>query len=223
MDASRREASKQALVERLKHKEDRHNTMLRVVKRGCAVAVVTLLTVFGADVALKRQWLVGKPSPDDQQYVIEGREIDPELIDGSRADGGFQPRALTTTSLDELIAFLGYTPATPAWIPDGWIVESYYARKANTIQFDVMYQDLNNDFLLRFGIETYPDIETATQVFEQEHEGGMEVCNGWAVYFTQNVERCVAVWRDGTICYSLSGPIPLDEARKMINSIARSE
>lgn len=224
--ASQKEESKQALIGRLnKAKMKRRNTRIRhIAIRGLAIGTAIIVLIFGVDALLHREWLEVEQSLDDQQYILNGREIDTGLVDEGIADNDTtQPQTLTTTNLDEAIAALGYTPLMPSWLPEGWTLENYYVRKSTTTQFRIQYHDVQHEFLLRFGMEEYPDINRASQAFEQEREGVEEYYNGWTVYITENIDRCIAIWQDGTICYSLSGPITLDEVQNIIKSIVRSD
>ena len=43
-----------------------------------------------------------------------------------------------------------------------------------------------------------------------------------SVYISSNTDELIAVWIEEEICYSLSGPLTLDEIELVINSIQRS-
>ena len=220
---SRREESKQALKIRLNHVIPQKAASSRIIKRVLVVTGALVIIVLGLEILLHRQWLEGIQSPDEQQYVITGQELDPGLVDEGLADNAGQPQTITTTDLNEAVNMLGYTPLMPTWLPERWTVESYYVRNASATIFRIQYQSAQGDELLRFGATVYPDIERALLEFEQAKSGTETLCNGWSVYITQNVGKCIVVWQTDTTCYSLTGPITSDEAIQMINSIQRSD
>lgn len=76
--------------------------------------------------------------------------------------------------------------------------------------------------LLRFSITTYSDVESAIYEFEQGKTGTETQCNGWTVYISENTDAPMAVWREDTACYSITGPISKDELLQIIQSIQRS-
>ena len=218
---SRREESKQALKIRLDHEIPHKAASSRIIKRVLLATGALVIIVLGLEILLHHQWLEGVQSPDEQQYVITGQELDPGLVDEGLADNAGQSQTITTIDLDEAVNMLGYTPLMPTWLPEGWNVESYYVRIASTTIFRIQYQ--NEEELLRFGITIYPNVERASLEFEQAKSGTEILCNGWNVYIAQNVDRCVVVWRVDTSVYSLTGPVTSDEAIQMINSIQRSD
>ena len=220
---SRREESKQALKIRLNHEILQKAASSRIIKRVLLVTGALVIIVLGLEILLHHQWLEGVQSPDEQQYVITGQELDPGLVDEGLADNAGQSQTITTVNLDDVVNMLGYTPLVPTWVPDGWNLESYYVRIASATSFRIQYQNEQEEDLLKFSITVYPDMERALREFEQEKSGTETPCNGWNVYIAENIERCIVVWQDDTICYSLTGPITPDEAIQMINSIQRSD
>ena len=77
------------------------------------------------DGILKRGWFKKYSTPDGQQYVVQGQEINPGIISEGVADNEPRTGELTTTNLDEAIKFLGFEPDLPTWMPDGWTAENY--------------------------------------------------------------------------------------------------
>ena len=195
----------------------------RVVIRVAAATVAIFLMGIGIEAFVNRGWLEGAQSPDEQQYVISGQEIDPGLIGESQADNAGQSQTITTTDLNEAVSVLGYTPPMPTWLPDGWAVENYYANHiGNITSFGIRYQRAPDEDLLRFSITTYSDVESAIYEFEQGKTGIETQCNGWTVYISENTDAPMAVWREDTACYSITGPISKDELLQIIQSIQRS-
>jgi len=220
---SRREESKQALKIRLNHEIQQKAASSRIIKRVLLATGALVIVVLGLEILLHHQWLEGVQSPDEQQYVITGQELDPGLVDEGLADNAGQSQTITTKDLDEAVNMLGYTPLIPTWLPNGWTVESYYVRTASAVTFRVQYQNEQEEDLLKFSITIYSDIERALREFEQAKTGTETTCNSWNVYIAENVGRCIAVWQADTICYSLTGPITSDDVFQMINSIQRSD
>ena len=159
------------------------------------------------DTALHRQWLEGEQAPDEQQYIISGQENNPGLLTESQAGNEPipYPQSITTTSLEEVVSILGYTPLMPTWLPEGWTIESYYIRMGDTSVIRIMCQNEQEEELLRLSIFVYPDMESALFAFEQERAGDEIICNGWNVYLAENFGSPVAIWQDKVTCYSITG------------------
>lgn len=219
---SNKEQSLRSLIDKLNKKESRQKRQKYAF--GFATALVVLIVGgFAIDALLKSQWLEGTSSRDEQQYVISRQEMNPGIIDASQADNTVQTHTITTTNLNEALTVLGHIPLMPTWIPDGWVVENYYANHIGSItSFGIRYQRAPDEDLLRFSITTYSDVESAIYEFEQGRTGIETQCNGWTVYISENTDAPMAVWREDTACYSITGPISKDELLQIIQSIQRS-
>ncbi len=221
---SNQQQSLAALREKLAKMERAKKRKRRVL----SIAMASLLLVVGSfavDTVLHRQWLEGEQAPDEQQYIISGQENNPGLLTESQAGNEPipYPQSITTTSLKEVVSILGYTPLMPTWLPEGWTLETYYVRVSSPIALRIMYQNEQEEELIRLSHTIYPDIESASFAFEQEKAGSEAICNGWHVYLADNLGSPVAVWQDKETCYSLTGPMSKEEFLNIIQSIQRKE
>ena len=217
---SNQQQSLAALREKLA-KAERVKTRKRRVLSIAMASFLLVVGSFAVDAAFHRQWLEGEQAPDEQQYIISGQENDPGLLTESQAGNEpiSYPQSITTTSLEEVVSILGYTPLMPTWLPEGWMIESYYIRMGDTSVIRIIYQNEQEEELLRLSISAYPDMESATIAFEQEKAGNEIICNGWNVYLAENWGSPVAIWQDKVTCYSITGPISKEELLKIIQSI----
>jgi len=217
-------SNKQQSFAELKEKLAKMERVKRRKRRVLSIAMASLLLVVGSfvvDAALHRQWLEGEQAPDEQQYIIRGQENNPGLLTESQADNASKthPQSITTISLEEVVSILGYTPLMPTWLPEGWMIESYYIRMGDTSVIRIIYQNEQEEELLRLSISAYPDMESASIAFEQEKAGNEIICNGWNVYLADNLGSPVAIWQDKATCYSITGPISKEELLTIIQSI----
>lgn len=221
---SRKEESKRTLQNRLNAEKAKRSFSLRLAKRSFLVFAALLVLVIGIDVIFDFQWLEGHQSPDEQQYVISGQSVDPNLITEGYADENKNKRSFTTTNFYEAISAIERTPGLPTWLPNDWKVKDYFVGFSDgyTI-FRVSYCHPQSKYLLRFVETTYSNADGAALEFEQNKAGVEMQGNGWNVYITENIANPVAVWREGATCYSLTGPISTDVMIQIINSIQRSE
>lgn len=219
-------SNKQQSLAALREKLAKAERAKKWKRRVLSIALASLLLVVGGfaiDAAFHRQWLEGEQAPDEQQYIIRGQENDPGFLTESQADNITYSQSITTTSLEAVVSVLGYTPPMPTWLPDGWMIESYYVRASNPIALRIMYQNEQEEELIRLSHTIYSDIESASFAFEQEKAGSEAICNGWHVYLADNLGSPVAVWQDKETCYSLTGPISKEECLNIIQSIQRKE
>jgi hypothetical protein len=197
----------------------------RRVYSAIAVAVALIIFAVIGQEALTHKWLEGVPSEDNQQYVVSGYEVDPQLVNtGIASTESHEHKETTTQNLDEAIDVLGFSPLMPTYYPDGWDSYVYYANKHTLYQW--FYEALvssEHEIIIRYEVKKFSDIANATANFEQSVLGSTIKCNGWNVYMTTNIRDSIAVWIDGTTCYSLSGPLSFDEMTTIINSIKKGE
>lgn len=193
----------------------------RAIRYGFAVALlVAVLT--GADILLTKRQINVSHSPDHEQIVYDGTMTMPGILEMAGADiQGDAVQELTTKNWDEAVAFLGYVPEMPTWIPDGWVLDEYYCAIFKSFSiFDVTYchQDSHEDLV--YSIERYYGSEPLHGVFEQDGIGYEVVtATGQQLYITSNIGSSVILWHDGSNVNSVIGPVAADELIHMIESM----
>jgi len=193
----------------------------RAIRYGFAVALlVAVLT--GADILLTKRQINVSYSPDHEQIVYDGMMTMPGILEMAGADiQGDAVQELTTKNWDEVVAFLGYVPGMPTWIPDGWVLDEYYcAIFKNFSIFDVTYSCQGFNEYLAYSIEHYYGSEPLHGTFEQD-EIGYETftATGQRLYTTSNTGSSVILWHDGSNVNSVIGPVAADELIHMVESI----
>lgn len=193
----------------------------RAIRYGFAVAFL-LVVLAGADILLTKRQINVSYSPDHEQIVYDGMMTMPGILEMAGADiQGDAVQELTTKNWDEAVAFLGYVPEMPTWIPDGWVLDEYYCAIFKSFSiFDVTYchQDSHEDLV--YSIERYYGSEPLHGVFEQDGIGYEVVtATGQQLYITSNTGSSVILWHDGSNVNSVIGPVAADELIHMIESM----
>ena len=93
----KRKENQAALMRRLERKRRRTAALRMGTRAAAAFAVILVLAVLG-DGILKREWLSGNSTEDEQQYAIQGQSIDPGLVEEGVAagDDNIADRLITT-------------------------------------------------------------------------------------------------------------------------------
>ena len=193
----------------------------RAIRYGFAVALlVAVLT--GADILLTKRQINVSHSPDHEQIVYDGMMTMPGILEMAGADiQGDAVQELTTKNWDEVVAFLGYVPGMPTWIPDGWVLDEYYcAIFKNFSIFDVTYSCQGFNEYLAYSIEHYYGSEPLHGTFEQDGIGYETfTATGQRLYITSNTGSSVILWHNGSNVNSVIGPVAADELIHMVESI----
>lgn len=193
----------------------------RAIRYGFAVAFL-LVVLAGADILLTKRQINVSYSPDHEQIVYDGTMTMPGISEVAGADAQTDTvQELTTKNWDEVVAFLGYVPGMPTWIPDGWVLDEYYcAIFKNFSIFDVTYSCQGFNEYLAYSIEHYYGSEPLHGTFEQD-EIGYETftATGQRLYITSNTGSSVILWHDGSNVNSVIGPVAADELIHMVESI----
>ena len=193
----------------------------RAIRYGFAVALlVAVLT--GADILLTKRQINVSHSPDHEQIVYDGTMTMPGILEMAGADiQGDAVQELTTKNWDEAVAFLGYVPEMPTWIPDGWVLDEYYcAIFKNFSIFDVTYSCQGFNEYLAYSIEHYYGSEPLHGTFEQDGIGYETfTATGQRLYITSNTGSSVILWHNGSNVNSVIGPVAADELIHMVESI----
>ena len=193
----------------------------RAIRYGFAVTFL-LVVLAGADILLTKRQINVSYSPDHEQIVYDGTMTMPGISEVAGADAQTDTvQELTTKNWDEVVAFLGYVPGMPTWIPDGWVLDEYYcAIFKNFSIFDVTYSCQGFNEYLAYSIEHYYGSELLHGTFEQDGIGHEAVtATGQQLYITSNTGSSVILWHDGSNVNSVIGPVAADELIHMVESI----
>ena len=87
-----------------------------------AVAIALVFLLPGSEAILSTEWLYAHPSEDEEQYVIEGRVFEPEIIE--RADADNQDR-FVTSSYEEFSAYLECDLKIPQTLLSSWTIDEF--------------------------------------------------------------------------------------------------
>lgn len=214
-DAQR--AKLKAYLAKTKPKSVKATRTIRIV---VATAAVFVLAMVG-EALLSRQWLQSTQSPDEQQLVLQGKVVDPGLIEQVNASQAGGAQEVNTKSLAEVEAFLGFAPPSPTVIPDGWVLQSYTtARSSNAVHFLASFEREGEVKLLTFSFDRYLNAEFARAEIEQNKRGLLtKLRNGQEVYVTTNIDNSVCMRVDGLDVYFLAGPIDTEIMLEIAESI----
>ena len=193
----------------------------RAIRYGFAVAFL-LVVLAGADILLTKRQINVSHSPDHEQIVYDGTMTMPGISEVAGADAQTDTvQELTTKNWDEVVAFLGYVPEMPTWIPDGWVLDEYYcAIFKNFSIFDVTYSCQGFNEYLAYSIEHYYGSEPLHGTFEQDEIGHEAVtATGQQLYITSNTGSSVILWHDNSNVNSITGPVAADDLIHMVESI----
>lgn len=193
----------------------------RAIRYGFAVAFL-LVVLAGADILLTKRQINVSYSPDHEQIVYDGTMTMPGISEVAGADAQTDTvQELTTKNWDEVVAFLGYVPGMPTWIPDGWVLDEYYCAIFKSFSiFDVTYSCQEFNEYLAYSIEHYYSSEPLHGTFEQDEIGHEAVtATGQQLYITSNTGSSVILWHDNSNVNSITGPVAADDLIHMVESI----
>ena len=209
---------KEAIRSRIEASQ-RTRQIKKPVLRFVAALVVMVLLLGGAEVFLHREWLEQTDTEDQQQHVVQGYVVAPELIEKAIA-GEAGVRKLNTTDYQEVRDFLGFDLPQNIFI-NGWEPEGYYLTIQPTdIKAVIVYsQENNHQCQLMLDLRLLTSIENVFMPYEQEQNGVMETVGNVTVYFSNNYEDNTAVWITNNCVYRLHGKIVKEALKDIIHQI----
>lgn len=189
----------------------------RGVYRAALTAACFLLMFFGVTL----QGFHLSQSGDEQVYTITGKEVNIGADNHASAAGDDELKVCETADLQELCAFLGYTPQLPTWVPEGWVIDGYFAFDNGVIQeFHVFYKKVGEKYILSYSHTQSSDISALSVDFYQDGAGEyVRLENGLKIYLTTNTGDPVAVWTKSNTYACATGPVSVEEIKRFILSI----
>ena len=216
----KRKENQAALMRRLERKRRRTAALRMGTRAAAAFAVILVLAVLG-DGILKREWLSGNSTEDEQQYAIQGQSIDPGLVEEGVAAGDDNiADRLITTDWESVVAFLGTEPLRPDHLPEGWRVGHYHAIRFDDEQIlTISYiNEADPTATMKFLWDHYFSVEAANLALEQNKDGELMEIGGIRVYRSSNMEKNRFVWIEGTTVCSLTTTCDAKEIEVVVSS-----
>lgn len=218
---SRREASKRRLLTRIDRRtENRAGSSFRTIWCTVVIACSLLVVLICTDVLLHRKWLNGTSTHDEQQYVIDGNEINSNIVAEGMAVMYDGIQSIYTSDINEVVNFLGYCPHLPSGGLAEWSMKEYSAivtSTSRTVSATYTSNSAENDLL--YSARYYSDIDSARNWVEQNKEGEIREINGKQVYFASNFENNLCIWSEEATCFTLFGPVAYEQLIEIISSI----
>ena len=189
------------------------------VLRFVAALVVVVFLLGGAEVFLHREWLEQTNTEDQQQHIVQGFVVDPELIEKAIA-GEVGVRKLNTTDYQEVRDFLGFDLPQNTFI-NNWEPEHYYLSiQPVFIEAVVLYRQVDDQQPnLTLDLRFFTSIENAFAPYEQEQNGTIETVGNISVYFFSNYDVNTAVWITDNCAYQLRGIIEKSQLKEIVQHV----
>lgn len=154
---------------------------------------------------VRLQWLSGNSSEDEQQYIIQGKEIEPNSVAGADGTRGEGPISFSTGDLQTALDALDFEPQIPTYVPAGLAPNAYSVNKVSRYTvFGIEYVDAARKTIISFEAISYVHIDELQVTLEQNKEGNEVEIDGSLVYVTKNYERTVCVWSEESVLYMLT-------------------
>lgn len=167
-----------------------------------AMVLVVATTVLGA---FHFNWFEQTSSPNQQQYMVQGREITLQMIESAIAEHD-EFATFTVDNLSQLKQHLGFEPLIPSKLGNGLSMKRcYVAFFPEEILVGISYmKGMDESYGLTFTVDYYTDMSNAFMNIEQSGEGSYYTIEDVPVYISKNINETVACWQEGNAVCSLS-------------------
>lgn len=200
-------------------RKERWKKHSRTIGRIACAAACVVLVLTGASISFR--WFRPSQSIDEQVYTLTGEEVKINTESSASAGESSESGKCTTSDLQELCEFLGYTPQLPTWVPEGWELNGYYASANSESQWiTVVYEKTGEKNCLIYDYKQAEDISTISVDFYQDGAGEyVKLKNGMDIYLTTNTDEPVAVWTTSNTYSCATGPVSVEELKTFILGI----
>ena len=215
-----------AILTKLRKKKDDVRKGKKLAVRSIFAAACLLVVLWSADILLTKREINVSYSSDQEQFIYDGRVTRPGVSEVAGADAQTDTvQELTTKDWNEVVAFLGYEPGMPTWLPDGWMLNEYYCAIFESFSvFDVTYSHQDSTEYLAYTVERYDGSELLHGAFEQDRIGCEVVsATGQQLYISSNTGSSLVVWHDDSHINSMTGPVAANDLIHMIDSIEEKD
>lgn len=222
--------------EKLAHVPDRHEDtwqaiheeIRRLEKRRCpawvkpAIRVAAcLVLLLGVGLVLPFAGIRGLQEQDGQAHRPGSYET--ILVTEAKAEDTPlpPPAACQTADFSEVVSYLGFMPALPAWVPDGWRAQSYAAERGDgEWYFSAHYVKEGEEAPLRYEVMWQSDVDSLNSGLPQDESGAYRTLDGGlTVYLTTDANQPLAAWTADNRVIRYSGPLAEEDLLRSVMSI----
>ncbi len=186
-------------------------------------AVAAMLALFCLAFPTIR-WFYATSTPDEQQYTVQGHEIDAQMIGAALAEHqGSEQFKLNT--LAEVEALVGFLPRIPETLNSGERVICYYVSFfPEELQITACYaNEENGSNRLIYMIDYYKDLENAYVSIEQANTGRDTMVNQHCIYLSSNADYTVACWLEDFSVHTLSIANTIQDVEGILQQFVEGE
>ena len=192
-----------------------------------AVVMVFLAVVMpGSQAILSTPWLSAYSSEDGQQYIVEGKILDPELVIEADADGD---NWLETENYTEFVESLGFDPHFPQNLDGGWVSNSYYAVwMTEGLSVSTQYKRSDGvDGRLRLCMQALNDPEEQRIQFQycvEDGYGSIRAIDGISVYAEYDAEwhQYALRWIIDSCLFEVQGNVSFEKAKECMALLTKT-
>lgn len=206
---SRMEKNRAAVQARLRPRPARSGRP--VVRTAAMVAALFAFALIGESV-FHREWLEARSTPDQQQFVLQGYEIDPGIVGRSIAENeGTAP--LTTSDWESVVDYLGFEPLIPNPSEEEWNTQLYYISVSSSkINLRARYQqNLDATKTLLYNAQYFLNSKDAYAAYEQNRAGNSIKILGRQAYVSENIDNTSVFFYEKNCTYRVVGNVEYHE------------
>ena len=206
---SRMETNRAAVHARLRSRPIRSGHP--VVRTAAMVAALFAFALIGESV-FHREWLEARSTPDQQQFVLQGYEIDPGIVGRSIAEHS-EAEPLSTTDWSAVEDYLGFAPFLLKMDREEWNTEVYYASVSPIyVKLTAIYQRAQDETQrMLYTTYCFQNMKDAYAAFEQNCEGKPIEILGRQAYVSENMGNTSVFYYENNCTYRVVGNIEYDE------------
>ncbi|MDD6050720.1 MAG: hypothetical protein PUC00_05550 [Clostridiales bacterium] len=197
----------------------RNTSSVGFAKRIALVCTAFVVLICLTQGAIRFRWFSQNSSSDEQQYIIEGHNVNIDLIMNSIAEHDHYA-TMKTHDWKEFCEFLGFIPTIidPSALS---ATDTQYTAfvEPEVIMLIIKYTLSTTDETVVMTIYHYTDIEDAFISFEQDNEGEhIDIC-GTSVYTSSNIEANSFTWIVDSTVYKVAGSISIEKSLSILENI----
>ncbi len=208
-----------ALDEAAAAKKPGQECFRRRVMRLFAIGVLAIVVLMG--VSRPWKWITAQSTNKQQQYAVQGHEVDVSIIKKCIAEKEGRYGRKTYHVWEEVVNDLGFEPVVPTSFLPAWTVNEYvvlYTPDAINVSA-AYFAKADVQKALCYEITLFLDVGNAYTTFEQTRDGEVKLISDTSVYISENMEHLSFCWYNGNQVSLLTGNISYNEGIDIITRL----
>lgn len=189
------------------------------IKRLAVSLVIFVLLWSGGQAFLHREWYEQGTTDDEQQHMIQGFVVEPNLIANCIAEKSDSSAFYHTDRYTDVKKFLGFDLPAKMFLKDWSALQYSVEIQSAYVKSTILYSKPRTKEEITVQAVMYTNVNNAYAAFEKSEDSIESTIKGIAVFHSNNINTNTVMWIEGNCIWRCYGTVNDEQLSKIVEPI----